>query len=196
MPAALGLNWDHYHYWKEQGLTEHEIKAMVKFLLGGFNNTRVATSRTAPGWPGVPVPFRKSQLQCPCGKGKQDAYHLWKECQYMPILLTEFWSSVVGKAHHSVQGLLTSLQGDPVASAHQLLHPNSFQDTTHHRQFKLAAIRQLLSTLQLFDDALLPTRTTLKNNARMFSKCMQLSVQVEDCQFAQCEVLCDDSSVF
>ena len=70
-----------------------------------------------------------------------------------------------------------------------LLDPVSFPPSA----FKVAAVKQLLATLVLFDEALLPGRQVLLNNAKLWAQVSPFSLQVcvEDFEFSDVQVYCD-----
>ena len=60
------------------------VAAVIKAKLGSFEHTKMAIKRRAPPrtWTQVPQHMRHQLLQCQCGRGQQDAYHLWCECPH------------------------------------------------------------------------------------------------------------------
>ena len=42
----------------------------------------------------LPDPMRQQVLQCPCGRGQQDAYHVWHECPHSERLMEDACGSI------------------------------------------------------------------------------------------------------
>ena len=77
-----------------------------------------------------------------------------------------------------------------MARVQALLDPASLPSPS----FKLQAVQQPLKTLSLFDEALAPGRQLLLCNAKLWSQVAScpVAVCVEDFQFAQVEIFCED----
>ena len=72
------------------------VAAVIKTKLGCFEHTKVAIQRRAPSraWGKVPQHMREQLLQCQCGQGQQDAYHLWHECSHSQRVMVEVCASI------------------------------------------------------------------------------------------------------
>jgi len=70
---------------------------IIRVKLGSFEHTRVAISRRMGlRRSDLPDPMRQQVLQCPCGRGQQDAYHVWHECPHSERLMEDACSSIEG----------------------------------------------------------------------------------------------------
>ena len=68
---------------------------IIRVKLGSFEHTRVAISRRMGlRRSDLPDPMRQQVLQCPCGRGQQDAYHVWHECPHSERLMKDACSSI------------------------------------------------------------------------------------------------------
>ena len=73
------------------------VAAVIKAKLGSFEHTKVAIKRRAPPprtWSKVPQQMRAQLLQCQCGQGQQDAYHLWCECPHSEQVMIDVCDSI------------------------------------------------------------------------------------------------------
>ena len=95
--------------------------------------------------------MREQWLQCPCGCGMQDAFHLWNERAHMKQLLSEFVLSVAGSVPPQFCSEWSACLA-AVDRALAVLCPSQMMNPA----FRLFALQQLLRTLILFDEALLP----------------------------------------
>ena len=74
------------------------VAAVIKAKLGSFAHTKMAIKRRAPprAWSKVPQHMQHQLLQCQCGRGQQDAYHLWCECTHSEQVMIEACDAI----HH------------------------------------------------------------------------------------------------
>ena len=112
------------------------VADVIKAKLGSFVNTRVAISRRAgPSWRRVPDQMKAHLLQCPCGNGQQDAYHLWRECSQTEQVMEEACDLIVNKWPEAAQ-----LPGWAPASVRErvrrVLAVNEWRDTDDQCRLK------------------------------------------------------------
>ena len=156
MRATLSSLSDQDACWAEVFPDAARRRVLYRAKLGAFPNARVPLSRRHPRWSSVPAPGRAALLDCPCGRGQQDAYHLWRECDFSRGRLTDALHAL------EAQGLVPSgrlqqwQQMSLDARLHNVLSPHSWRASADDLEFKRTAAMQVVAAMSHVDSYVLP----------------------------------------
>ena len=126
------------------------VAAVIKTKLGCFEHTKVAIQRRAPSraWGKVPQHMREQLLQCQCGQGQQDAYHLWHECSHSQRVMVEVCASIEQRWPEMMQ-----LPGWTMCNARErvrrILSLKEWADSPHQRVLKGRCASIVVGAMQM-----------------------------------------------
>ena len=131
------------------------VAAVIKAKLGSFAHTKMAIKRRAPprAWSKVPQHMRHQLLQCQCGRGQQDAYHLWCECTHSEQVMIEACDAI----HHRWPAVV-QLPGWQVYGARErvkrILTLNEWALNDDQRLLKGRAASIVVGAMEMYNDEL------------------------------------------
>ena len=113
-------------------------------------------SRRHPRWSSVPALGRDVLLACPCGRGQQDAYHLWRECRVSRGHLTDALDALEARGLVPSDRLQQWRQMSLDARLHNVLSSHLWRASTADLEFKRMATMQVVATMSHLDTQVLP----------------------------------------
>ena len=120
-----------------------------------FVNTKVTASRRCKRWSELTHQQQTDLLACDCGKGQQDAYHVWFECDSFSRYIA-VWFKTLNDGMPVLPALQQTLQGmsSQQILAYFLTLPNG-SDSTAILKYKAQGAASLVRAVKKFDMAVL-----------------------------------------
>ena len=94
---------------------------------------------------------------CPCGQGRQDAYHLWRECDVSRGHLTNALDALETRGLVPSDRLQQWQQMSLDARLHNVLSPHPWRASVDDLEFKRTAAMQVVAAMSHLDSHVLPT---------------------------------------
>ena len=139
----------HYQAWSS--LTSPVIaQQIVRHKLGMLQNTKITASRHATNWCKLTPTQKHDMVQCPCGKGQQDSYHVYCECDLFSRRIEKWFQDRHSPIPVQLQPVLQGM------TPHQLVQffftlPSS-ASSPEVRQYVAMGATELASQIKQFDD--------------------------------------------
>ena len=146
--------------------TQPTVADLIKVKLGAFKHTKKALARQSGAlWNGVTQHMKAQMLQCSCGKGEQDAFHVWHECSHSQEVLKAACNSIEGAWPQVAQ-----LQGWAGASVQdRVTRALSVEQWSDRLQLKGAMVAAIVAAIQGHDNDLKEANKGFREQIRMKS---------------------------
>ena len=92
-------------------------------------------------------------IQCDCGCGEQDAYHMWFECAHFNSFLKKEYDRMAAGIPGSLASQWQSSSVSPITQ--HLLDPSKWIGDQQQRKFKALAVLELVQAARKYDSDVL-----------------------------------------